>query len=167
VPGTVIGKRVEVVIDGPELVVRHAGSEIARHRLVGPGELSLLDDHYGRPAQRPARAVRPRTPAEHAFLALGPVAEAFLRAAAASGATKLPTELDLIADLERAHGRTALIAALERALAFRRFRAADIRSILAAGHGIQRNVAPGGPLPIELPAVSVRSLAAYAIEPVR
>lgn len=167
VPGTVIGRRVEVVIDGPELVVRHAGSEIARHRLVGPGEMSLVDDHYGRPAQKPSRAVRPRTPAEIAFLALGPVAEAFLRAAAASGATKLPTELALIADLERAHGRVALVAALDRAVAFRRYRAADVRSILAQGPGVQVTTPVGGPLPVDLPAVSVRSLDAYAIEPVR
>lgn len=167
VPGTFIGKRVEVLIDGPELVIRHADAEIARHRPVGPGELSLLDEHYDRPARRPARAVRPRTPAEIAFLGLGPVAEAFLRAAAASGATKLPTELGLIADLERAHGRAALVAALERALAFRRFRAADVRSILAQGPGVQVTTRVGGPLPVDLPAVSVRPLAAYAIEPAR
>ena len=29
-----------------------AGAEIARHRLVGPGEMSLLDAHYGRAGQR-------------------------------------------------------------------------------------------------------------------
>jgi transposase len=167
VPGSVIGKRVEVVIDGPELVVRHAAVEIARHRLVGPGEMSLLDEHYGRPAQKPARAVRPRTSAEIAFLGLGPVAEAFLRAAAASGATRLPMELGLIADLERAHGRPALVAALERALAFRRFRATDVRSILAQGGAVPRITGPGETLAIDLPAVSVRSLAAYAMEPAR
>jgi hypothetical protein len=116
---------------------------------------------------KPVRAVRPRTPAEIAFLALGPVAEAFLRAAAAAGMTRLGTELGLIADLERAHGRVALVTALERALAFRRFRAADVRSILAQGPGIQVSTPVGGPLPVDLPAVSVRSLAAYAIEPVR
>ena len=167
VPGTWIGKRVEVIVDGAALVIRHGGTEIARHRLVGPGELSLIDDHYGRPAQKPARAVRPRTPAETAFLALGPVAEAFLRGAAADGATRLPTELGLITDLERAHGRVTLVAALQRALAFRRFRAADVRSILAAGAGIQVTTPVGAPLPVTLPAVPVRPLAAYAIEPVR
>jgi transposase len=167
VPGTLIGRRVEVVVDGPELVVRHDGSEVVRHPLVGPGGLSILDEHYGRPARRPVRAVRPRTPAEIAFLALGPVAEAFLRAAAAAGTTRLPTELGLIADLERAHGRTALVAALERALAFRRFRAADVRSILAQGPGVQATTPVGRSLPIDLPAVSVRPLAAYALERVR
>lgn len=73
--------------------------------------MSIRDEHYDRPGRPPVRAVRPRTSAELAFLALGPVATAFLRAAAASGATKLPAELAAIADLERAHGRQALVAA--------------------------------------------------------
>ena len=167
VPGDFIGRRVEVVVAGGELVVRHAGTEIARHRLVGPGEVSLVDAHYGRPARPPVRAVRPRTRAELAFLALGSIAEAFLRHAAAAGATRLPAELEQIADLERAHGRDALLAALERALAYRRFRASDVRSILAAGPGVARPTAPGEPLSIELPAVPVRPLGAYALEPVR
>lgn len=167
VPGAFIGRRVEVLVDGPELAVRHGCVEIARHPLRGPGEMSILDAHHDRPAGPPVRAVRPRTPAEIAFLALGPVAEAFLRAAAAAGATRLPAELGLITGLERAHGRTALVASLERALAFRRFRAADVRSILAAGAGVQVPTPVGGPLPVTLPAVPVRPLAAYAIEPVR
>ena len=37
--------------------------------------------------------------------------------------------------LGAAHGEQALISALHRAVAFRRFRAADVRSILAAGVG--------------------------------
>lgn len=163
VPGKVIGERVELRVDGPRLIISHRDREIARHRLVGPGELSLDDAHYGGPARRPARAVRPRTPAELAFLTLGPVAEAFLRAAAAAGATKLPSELAAIVELERAHGREALLAALERALAHRRFRASDIRSILAAGPGVSRPRAAGAPLE-GLPAVPERPLAAYAIE---
>lgn len=164
VPGAFIGRRVEVRVEGPELVIVAAGAEIARHRLVGPGEMSLVDAHYGRPARKPLRAVRPRTAAELAFLALGPVAEAFLRAAAAAGTTKLSGDLAVIADLERAHGREVLIGALERALAFRRFRAADVRAILAAGPGVPRHQGPGQPLVIGAPVVPVRSLATYAIE---
>lgn len=162
VPGSVIGERVELRVGGPRLVITHRGTEIARHRLVGPGELSLDDAHYGGPARKPARALRPRTAAELAFCDLGPVAEAFLRAAAGAGVTKLPTELALIAELERAHGREALVAALERALAHRRFRAADIRAILAAGPGVSHRRAAGATLE-GLPAVPVRSLAAYAV----
>jgi hypothetical protein len=167
VPGALIGKRVSVIVDAGQLVIRHAGAEVVRHELVAPGGMRLLDEHYDRPARPPVRAVRPRTPAEHAFLALGPVAEAFLRQAAASAVTRLPSELGAIADLERAHGRAALVAALERALAFRRFRASDVRSILAAGAGVQVSTATGGPLPVALPTVPVRDLADYALEPVR
>ena len=166
VPGALIDAKVGVTVEGPELVIRHQDTEVARHRLVGPGELSLVDDHYGGPARKPARASRPRTAAELAFLDLGPVAEAFLRAAAAAGATKLPTELGIIAELERAHGREALVAALERALAHRRFRAADVSAILAAGPGVSRPRAAGADLGTGLPAVPVRPLDAYALEEV-
>jgi transposase len=167
VPGAFIGRRVEVAVSAGELVIRHAGSEIARHPLAAPGELSLDDAHYGRPARSPVRAIRPRTAAELAFANLGPVAEAFLRAAAASGSTRLGHELPAIVDLGAAYGRDALLAALERALRFRRYGAADVRSILAAGPGISQPAAPGAALPIELPAVPVRPLTAYALEPAR
>jgi hypothetical protein len=163
VPGTFIGERVGLHLEGPELRISHRGSEIARHRLVGPGELSLIDAHYGGPARKPSRALRPRTPAELAFLDLGPVAEAFLRAAAAAGTTKLPSELAIIVGLERAHGRAALIAALERALAHRRYRAVDISAILAAGQGVSRPRSAGAGLE-GLPAVPIRPLTAYTIE---
>jgi transposase len=163
VPGTFIRTRVEIRVAGPELVISQHDREIARHRLVGPGEMSLIEEHYDRPARRPIRAVRPRTAAESAFLDLGPVAEAFLRAAAAAGTTKLPTELAAIVELGRAHGRETLVAVLERALAFRRFRAADVRAILAAGPGVSRPRAAGAALQ-GLPAVPVRPLAAYALE---
>jgi transposase len=165
VPGAFIGRRVDVIVGTGELSVFFEGAEIARHRLVGPGEVSLVDAHYGRPARPPVRAVRPRTAAEVAFLALGPAAEAFLRGAAAAGATRLPAELALINDLLRAHGREALLAALERAVAFRRFSAADVRSILAAGAGVPEVRPPGERLAIELPAVPVRPLTAYALDP--
>jgi transposase len=164
VPGAFIRQKVELHLEGPELVIVHQGTEIARHRLVSPGEMSLQDEHYGRPARKPVRALRPRTAAEVAFLDLGPVAEAYLRAAAAAGTTKLPSELDAIVELARAHGREALTAALERALAHRRFRAADIRAILAAGQGVSRPRAAGSDLVTTLPAVPVRPLAAYALE---
>ncbi len=165
VPGAFIGTRVDLVVAGGEVVITDRGTEIARHRIVGPGELSLDDAHYGGPAKAPVRAIRPRTPAEIAFLDLGSVAAAFLRAAAAAGTPRLGTELGGIADLERSHGREPLLAALERALVFHRFRAADVRSILAAGAGVPHHRAPGERLAVPLPVVPVRPLAAYATEP--
>ena len=98
--------------------------------------MSIIDEHYGGPRRGPARAIRARSGPERAFLALGPIAEAFLRDAAAAGTTKLGSELALIVSLEVAWGRDALLAALERAVTFRRFKAADVRSILEAGVGV-------------------------------
>ena len=111
------------------------GEVVAEHAPVAPGEASVLDEHYGGPRPAPRRAVRPKTAAEKAFFALGPVAGAFLAGSAASGNTRLAADLDELAALRAAHGDQALIAALERAVAFRRWRAEDVRSILAAGAG--------------------------------
>ena len=111
----------------------------------------------------PARAVRPKTTAEIAFCALGPAAVAFIKAAAAAGNSKLGGDLDELAALEAAHGRDALIAALERAVTFGRHRASDVRSILAAGTGVARPASPGEALVIPLPAVATRPLSDYAI----
>ena len=74
----------------------------------------------------PTRAVRPKTAAEKAFCALGPAAEAFIKGAAANGITSLKGDLDELAQLEAAHGKDLLLAALERATSFGRFRAHDV-----------------------------------------
>ena len=111
----------------------------------------------------PTRAVRPKTASEKAFSALGPAAESFIKEAAARGITSLKGDLDELAQLEAAHGKEVLVAALERATSFGRFRAHDVRSIIAAGTGVPRLAAPGEALIVELPLVPKRSLADYAI----
>ena len=88
----------------------------------------------------------------------------FLRDAAAAGTNKLASELAAIVELEAAWGRDALVAAVERAHAFRRFRASDVRSILEAGVGVPTVVDEGAPLDGDLPAVATRSLDAYRLE---
>jgi transposase len=163
VPTRHIGRQVEVrVIDGVVQVVL-LGAVIAEHSVVSPGEASVNDDHYGGARPAPRRAVRPKTAAEIAFCDLGPVAESFIKAAAAAGITSLAGDLDELAGLEAAHGRPALIAALERAITFGRFRAHDVRSILAAGTGVPRPTRPGEALIVDLPVVATRPLSAYAI----
>jgi len=163
VPTPHIAKHVEVrVVDGAVQVIL-LGAVVATHRLVAPGEASVDDDHYGGPRPAPRRAVRPKTAAEKAFCALGPVAEAFIKAAAASGITSLAGDLDELAGMEAAHGTEALVAALERAVAFGRFRAHDVRSILAAGAGVARPTVPGEALVVALPTVPTRPLSDYAI----
>lgn len=168
VPTRLIGTSVEVqVVDG-RVRVLVAGVVVADHALIAPGEASICDDHYGGPRpDTPRRAPRPRTAAEKAFLALGPAAEAFLKQAAGAGVSKLGAELAELATLEAAYGREALVAALERAVAFSRWRAADVRSILAAGAGTPNPRHAGGALVIELPAVPTRSLDDYRIEGLR
>jgi transposase len=164
VPHALVGKQVELLATAGEVVIVHESREVARHPLVAPGEVSLQDEHYGSPARPPARAVRPRSQAERSFLALGEIAEQYLRAAAAAGTQRLASELEAIVALEPAHGHDALVAALERAHAFHRFRAADVRAILDAGHVLPRPRPAGEPLTLELPQVERRPLAAYALE---
>ena len=165
VPTVHIGTEVEVIAAEGRVKVVVGDEIVADHAVVAPGEASVVDDHYGsvRP-DRPRRVPRPRTEAERAFLALGPVAEAFLKGAAAAGVTRLSAELVELADLEAAHGAEVVVAALERAVAFGRWRAADVRSILAAGTGTPTPTGPGQALVIPLPIVPTRPLSAYAIE---
>ena len=165
VPVRLIGTQVGVRTgDGRLLVIMTGTGQVAaEHILVAPGEASVLDEHYGGPRPAPRRAVRPKTAAEKAFCALGPVAEAFITGAAAAGHTRLGPELAELNTLRAAHGEQAFAAALSRAVAFSRWRAADVRSILAAGPGTPDPRAAGDALVLELPVVPVRPLADYAI----
>ena len=165
VPVRLIGTQVAVRAgDGRLLVALTAtGQIVAEHTLVAPGEASVLNEHYGGPRPAPRRAVRPKTAAEKAFCALGPVAEAFITGAAAAGHTRLGPELAELNTLRAAHGEQAFRAALGRAVAFSRWRAADVRSILAAGPGTADPRAAGDALVLELPVVPVRPLSHYAI----
>ena len=167
VPNRMLGHTVEVLAgpDGVTIVALGTGEVLATHPLMAPGEASVLDAHYGRPRPNaPARKITARTAAERAFCALGPVAEQWLRNAAASGNTRLGPELAELAALEAAHGRDTLVAALERAITFGRWRASGVRSILAAGIGVAQPTAPGEALVIELPTTASRSLADYKLD---
>jgi transposase len=165
VPTRLIGRTVEVIAIDGRIKVLDADEIVADHPLVAPGEASVLDEHYPRTRpDKPRRVARGRTAAERAFLALGPTAEAFLKGAAAAGVTRLGVELEELAGLQAAHGFEVIVGALERAVAFRRWRAADVRSIIAAGSGAPRPTGPGEALVIPLPIVPTRSLSDYAIE---
>lgn len=162
VPTRHVGRQVQLEIAGTTLQIVDLGEIIATHEIVAPGESSITDEHYGGPRPERRRAVRPRTEAERSFCALGPVAEAFIKGAAARGVTTLAGDLTELAMLLGAHGSDALLPALERAVHFRRFRASDVASILSAGSGLQQITPVGDALIIELPQVSVRPLSAYA-----
>jgi transposase len=167
VPTRLIGTQVAVVVDhGAVCVVEPAtGMIVAEHELAAPGTASVLDDHYDGPRPAPNRGPRPKTTVEHQFCALGADAEAFLVGAAAIGNTRLGSELEVLLALGAAHGQQALVGALHRAVAFRRFRAADVRSILAAGAGTPQPRPAGDALILDLPTAPTRSLDAYKISP--
>lgn len=164
VPITLVGRSVEVEVAEGRIRAIHLGTTMAEHTLVAPGETSICDDHYGGPRPRPHRAPRPRSATERAVLEIGPAAEAFIIAAAAAGASTLGAELPELLRLEAAFGRPGVISALERAVAFGRFRVADVRSILQAGSGVPTPAVRGDALIVALPMVAVRSLSAYAPE---
>ncbi|MDN5574098.1 MAG: IS21 family transposase [Micrococcales bacterium] len=168
VPNALIGTTVEVIVEGARvLILDHGTGQVhAEHPLLGPGEASVLDEHYGGPRPvAPVRAIRPRSAAERAFCALGPAAEAFIAGAAGAGHTRLGPELAELNTLTAAHGQAAMVAALGRATAFGRWKASDIRSILAAGAGVATPRKAGQALVLGLPTSSGRSLAEYAPAP--
>jgi transposase len=168
VPCRLIGQQVTLTTTATtvRVIAPLTGEVLAEHGLVAPGQTSIDDAHYDRPRpDRPSRAPRPRTQAEKEFCALGPVAEAFLVGAAAAGVSKLGAELADILALGAAHGDQALLVALQRAVEYRRWRAADIRSILATGGHAPTPRPAGADLAqvFTLPSVPTRPLDAYKI----
>lgn len=167
VPVGLIGQQVRLHVEADRTLSITAGpgegEMVAEHVLVAPGEASVHDDHYGGPRPAPRRAVRAKTVAEKTFCALGPIAEAFITGAAAAGNTRLGPELAELNTLAAAHGNEAFLAALSRAVAFGRWHAADVRSILAAGAGTPQPTTAGDALVLELPLVPTRPLSDYAI----
>jgi len=167
VPARLVGQSVEVVThDDVVRVYDSAGELVAEHAQQAPGGQSIRDEHYDSPRRPPQRGPRARTATEHAFLDLGEIAEQFVRGGAAAGVATLARELDVIInELLPAHGDDAVLKAIARAVRFGRYRADDIRSILAIGPATIDPAAVGDDLNvIELPAAEVRSFDAYKIE---
>lgn len=165
VPQRWVGTTVRLIQDGRRLlIIEPASSEvIAEHELGAPGEVVLDDTHYGGARPPVSRAPRPKTDAEKQFCVIGEIAEQFLVGAAAIGNTRLAGELDELLALHTAHGHDQFTAALTRAVAFRRFKAADVRSILAAGAGAQNPRTAGDALVTPLPTAPTRDLERYKI----
>ena len=89
----------------------------------------------------------------------------FIRNGAAAGMTMLPKEIiEIVDDILPAHGAELVAKALERAARFGRFRAADVRSILAVGTAIIEPAPGGDNVVVALPTAEIRSFDAYRIE---
>ncbi|GAA2398847.1 hypothetical protein GCM10010191_02050 [Actinomadura vinacea] len=158
VPNALIDTMVTVMESAGRLLVAvlTTGEVVADHTPVAPGETAVLDEHYGGPRAAPRRAARAKTAEEKAFLGLGPIAETWLTGSASSGNTRLAGDLAELAALRAAHGEPALLAALERAVMFRRWRAEDVRSILATGAGAPQPRPAGDALVLEPSTTSTR-----------
>ena len=164
VPHRLVGEIVQVQASDRDVVIMHRGVPVAEHALLAPGEASIADAHYPTPAPTGVRALRPRTASEHAFLALGPQAEDYLRAAAAAGTARLHERLGEALALARTRGEEQTRAALGRATAFGRFAHGDLASIADTLQATMppTSVADAQPLTLEgLPKVAVRSLDDY------
>jgi transposase len=109
--------------------------EVARHALSTPGRPRIDLAHYPDHPQDPSGAPRPPTPkptnpAEAAFLALGPGAEAWLIEAAAAGATRVRAKMAAALELAALVGRGEVDAALGTAAAAGRFAEHDLLAIV-------------------------------------
>ncbi len=166
VPHRLVGETVEALASDRELIVTHGGVPVAQHPLLGPGEVSIEDQHYPTPAPTGIRELRPRTEAERAFLALGPEAEAYLRAAAAAGAARLSERIAEALALAAVRGEAQARAALDRAHRFGRYGRGDLEAIAESLGATPPEGRPEAvPLGLEgLPEVPTRAISAYALK---
>ena len=135
VPHDWVDQRVWVRVEGDQLVVvatPAAGPiEIARHRLVGPGQASIDPAHYPNRRTDPLhREPKARSAAEAAFLTIGSGAAAWLIEAAAVGARGIEHKMTEAVELTKVFDRAAVDRALGQAAIATRFTIADLLSIL-------------------------------------
>jgi hypothetical protein len=132
-----VGSKVWCRVVGEELaIVARTGRglvEIARHRLSTPGNPRIRDEHYphhpGGNLPRPPK-IRPRTPQEVAFLALGPGAHDWLVEAAAVGTQRIRSKMARAVELAAVVGVQAVDDALGLAAIAGRFADDDLASIV-------------------------------------
>lgn len=155
VPHRHMGERVWVRVAGDELIITAtvdaAATEIARHRLVGRGEASIVDDHY--PPRRHSPEPTPKATNRHetAFLGIGDGARRWLIEAAAAGVRQIPVRMAEAVTLAKLHNPVVVDEALGIAATVGRFGEDDLESIVAArrqaptrpptGHSLQPGTA--------------------------
>lgn len=120
---------------GEVVIVAGEGSgaaEVARHRLLEPGQASIDDAHYPNRADRDPLQRTPKAtkPSEAAFLALGDGARLYLVEAAAAGVRRIEARMAEAVALAALHGTAAVDVALGTAAMAGRFAEEDLGSIL-------------------------------------
>ncbi len=149
VPDRLCDAGVWVRLAGEEVVITagegSGATEVARHRLLGPGQASICDEHYpnrvGRdPLHRTPRATKP---SEAAFLGLGEGAKLYLVEAGAAGVRRIEARMAEAVALGVLHGPSVVDQALGVAAMVGRFAEGDLGSIIV--HGATRDVLPPPP----------------------
>jgi hypothetical protein len=136
VPDRLVSTQVWVRATADEVVIvagEGTGAvEVARHRLVGPGQASICDEHYpNRKGHDPLhRTPRPTKPSEEAFLALGEGAKLYLVEAAGAGVRRIEARMAEAVALAALHGPGVVDRALGTAAMVGRFAEGDLESII-------------------------------------
>jgi hypothetical protein len=148
VPHTLAGRQMWVRVAGGEVViVAGEGSgavEVARHPQVGPGQASIVDEHYPDRSERDPlqRTPRPTKPSEADFLALGEGAKLYLVEAAACGARRIEVRMAEAVTLAVLHSPGVVDHALGTAAMAGRFAEGDLESILVHGLATRPTLGP-------------------------
>ena len=124
---------------GPRSASLHFGEVVATHDLVAPGEASVKDEHYGGPAPPAAAPAPPAHGGRKSHLRPGRSGRSLHQGGGRrrGDQARQPSWRSWPA-WRPPTAREALVAALARAVEFSRYKAADVRSILAAGTGLPR-----------------------------
>lgn len=135
VPHELVDTRVWARFGGDELIVTVVGAqgpvEVARHQRSTPGNPVIRTEHYPpRENSDGQRTPRATSPAEAAFLALGPGAAAWLVEAAAAGARRIRSKMAEAVALAKLHPATEVDQALGTAAIAGRFAENDLIRIL-------------------------------------
>jgi transposase len=142
VPQELLGEQLWVrahgVGDAEQVIIIHHGRqgpvEVARHRRASPGSPQICDGHFGGPAtKRPGEyTIRPRTPAEKAFLAIGDGARVWLAEAATAGTSRIRAKMEAAVTMAKVAGTARVDWALGHAAVNGRFGYKDLASIINA-----------------------------------
>jgi hypothetical protein len=157
VPTRHIGKQVEVRVADGTVDVILLGAVVASHRLVAPGEASVDDDHYGGPGRHRSARCGPRRRPRRRSVRWGRCRIPSSRPLPHRGSPRWPATSTSSPGWRPPTARRRCPPPWKRAVAFGRFRAHDVRSIISAGAGVARPTAPGDALIVALPSVPTRS----------
>jgi hypothetical protein len=134
VPHAWMGARVWVRVSGDEIIITaevdDAATEIARHRVVGSGEASIVDAHYPPRRDTAVRVPKATSRFEAAFLGIGEGAQVWLIEAAAEGVRGIETKMGDAVALTQIHDPAVVDEALRAAAAVGRFAPGDLESIV-------------------------------------